>query len=334
MEISVVIPTRNRRDRLLAVLDSLSCSTVPFLEVIVVDASEVPFVPQSVASRYPALHITCIVSEGSVCIQRNKGIRAAMAPWILLCDDDVELPANYVQQLAEHIRQHPEAGAVSGLFLQLEKGIWTGMYPLTSGRELLLKYIFGLSVWGPVVCHDGWLLSRIKAAYQSRGNHLSKAGWPVLTNFGEPYWETPLYSLGVALVRKEWLQASPFDEVLDPHGIGDNYGVALGFPSAIQVLQHCGAYHHKEKENRLQKPQQYYRRALALDYFIRQGKAPAHVRRRWLIWSLFGNWLIFLMAGDRQMVKPAFRTLQKVWRGKNPYSEAAARNQTKTEPLL
>jgi hypothetical protein len=37
-------------------------------------------------------------------------------------------------------------------------------------------------------------------------------------------------------VRRQWLIRSPFDEVLDPHGIGDNYGVAFGFPSKIHVL--------------------------------------------------------------------------------------------------
>jgi glycosyltransferase involved in cell wall biosynthesis len=48
------------------------------------------------------LPIQYILSEKSVCIQRNIGIRKAETPWVFLCDDDVEVPPDYLQQLVAH----------------------------------------------------------------------------------------------------------------------------------------------------------------------------------------------------------------------------------------
>jgi len=94
-----------------------------------------------------------------------------------------------------------------------------------------------------------------------------------------------VYSLGASLVKKEWLLQSPFDEVLDRYGIGENYGVIAGFPtSSIHVLNNTFVCHHQEPANRLQKPLQYYRRVLALDYFIHSKKNLQWLKRRWLLW--------------------------------------------------
>ena len=93
--------------------------------------------------------------------------------------------------------------------------------------------------------------------------------------FSGEYFITPLYSLGAALIPKSWLIKSPFDEFLDPHGIGEHYGVIAGFPSQkIHVLNNAFVYHHHEEANRLQKSLQYYRRVLALDYYPANSTPP------------------------------------------------------------
>src|SRR5687768_17940800 len=63
-------------------------------------------------------------------------------------------------------------------------------------------------IWGEIKCSK-----KFSRYYQQKGNHISKAGWPVLTNFTGEYFTTPVYSLGAALVKKQWLLHSPFDEV-------------------------------------------------------------------------------------------------------------------------
>src|SRR6185312_2141892 len=131
------------------------------------------------------------------------------------------MPADYLLKLSEHIKAHPEAGAVSGLVLQYEKNEWLNNYPVKSNLDLLCRYIFKLSIWGPLQNNaNGLFGKKIKEYYYKKGNHISKAGWPVITNFCGNYFKTPLYGLGASLIKKEWLIHSPFDETLDRHGIG------------------------------------------------------------------------------------------------------------------
>ncbi len=332
MNISVVIPTRNRKARLLSLLGYLNGSTLLPAEVIIVDSSDEALLREDYTS-FTNLSIIYIRSESSVCIQRNIGIRAASSEWIFLCDDDIEVPVTYLQSIATHIASHPEAGAVSGIVLEKENGIWAADHPLTSKKELLLKYVFGLGIWGEIKC-TGFPVERIKAYYARKGNHISNSGWPVNTHLSNVYWATPVYGLGASVIKKEWLLASPYDEVLDKHGIGDNYGVAAGFPGNIHVINNAVIYHHHEQGNRLHKPLQYYRRILALDYFRRTKSSLCHVKKSSLLSSLFGNFLIYLLAGDSLMIQPSLKTFWVVLKGTNPYLEAAKRGNKVTEPQL
>ncbi|HEX6846307.1 MAG TPA: glycosyltransferase [Chitinophagaceae bacterium] len=333
--ISVVIPTCNRKSNLLALLRNLNDSTFPVQEVIVVDSGEERLLP----GEYSALKnikIEYLVSERSVCVQRNIGINKATSPWIFLCDDDIEVPASYLQKIAEHISNHPEAGAVSGLVLQREKSEWTGEYIERSATVLTWKYFFQLGIWGTIECKaNNFVIKKIKKYYAEKGNHISKAGWPVLTNFSGGHFTTPVYGLGASLIKREWLLKSPYDEVLDKHGVGDHYGVAAGFPApGIHILTGAYVYHHRDTKNRLQSPLQYYRRALALDYFKGPGQNLHRIKKSWLLWSLFGNLLHTFFSLNAGMSKAAFKSFWIVGFGKNPYKEAAKKKLKIVEPQL
>ena len=117
LDISVVIPTCNRRERVLAQLRRLGESTHPLREVLVVDSSDEKLAP-AIRRRSRRCPSATSRRAKSVCIQRNIGIGAASSPWILLLDDDNELPPDYLARLAAHLAAHPEAGAVSGLVLE------------------------------------------------------------------------------------------------------------------------------------------------------------------------------------------------------------------------
>ncbi|MES1220138.1 MAG: glycosyltransferase family A protein, partial [Bacteroidota bacterium] len=223
-----MIPTCNRRTRLLALLQNLNDLSFQPEDVIIVDSGN-ELLSEEHYRKFKNLKIQYIQSEQSVCVQRNKGIQVAQSPWIFLCDDDIEIPADYLEILAAHIYKHPEAGAVAGVLLQQEEGKWVHSYPVSSGKTLLWKFIFQQGIWGEIgYIGKAQIINRIKKYYQRKGNHISKAGWPVNTNFRGDYVLYPVYGLGVSLVRKEWLLLSPYDGVLDKHGIGDNYGVIMG----------------------------------------------------------------------------------------------------------
>ena len=335
MQITVVIPTVDRKTRLLSLLMSLARSTYQIHEVIIVDSGNDRLAPDeySAIKNFPIYYIS---SERSVCIQRNTGIRQARSEWIFLCDDDIEIPADYLQKLSNHINNHPGTGAISGIWLQKNGNTWTASYPETSVKQLIWKYIFRLSIWGPITCSANNLVIRtIKQYYQRKGNHITKAGWPVITDLTSEHFFAPVYSLGGSLVKKEWLLNSPFDEVLDRHGIGENYGVITGFPGrGIYVLNNTCVYHQHETTNRLLQPLQYYRRVLALDYFIQTKRTLKNIKRRLLLWSLIGNMISFLFSGNRSMMRAGLKSMWEVLWNKNPYLKAAKNNRKIVEPVL
>lgn len=335
IRVSVVIPTCNRKVRLLALLQHLDRSIYPVAEVLIVDSGEEQPAREEL-SAFTNLPVRYIRSEKSVCIQRNTGIREAISPWIFLCDDDMEVPPDYLQKLTAFAAANPGAGAISGAWLERVGGEWKATHPERSTTVLTWKYIFGLSVWGEIeLAGKGFLSSRLRNYYQRRGNHISKAGWPVITKFSGDYFVAPVYSLGASLVKKEWLIDSPYDEVLDPHGIGDNYGVSAGFPRhEIIIVNSAQVHHHEEAANRLKNPLQYYRRILAVDYFVKTKPALKHARRFWLFWSLFGNLIGFIRRGDGTLIRATLKAMMKISTNNNPYYKAMRKNRKVEKPVL
>jgi glycosyltransferase involved in cell wall biosynthesis len=84
MDISVVIPTCNRKQRVLQLLQNLQQSIHPLREVIIVDSGEDLLTPADLAP-FSGLSIHYLSSEKSVCVQRNIGIQTAGGEWILKC---------------------------------------------------------------------------------------------------------------------------------------------------------------------------------------------------------------------------------------------------------
>ncbi len=321
IDISVVIPTCNRAARLVSLLADLQRSAARPREVIVVDASDRALAAQELAPF--AENLRYVRSGKSVCAQRNRGIAAASSPWVFLCDDDIRVPPEYLGALSAHVAAHPEAGAVSGLVLERLGDRWTGQFPVHSAATLLWCRIFGLGLWGEIHCGGplgGWLATH----YRRRGNHISSAGWPVLTDFRAPFFRTPIYGLGAALVRRDWLLASPYDERLDRGGYGDNYGVAIGFPAeGIHVLTSAAVRHDKELAERPSAAFSYVRRTLALDLFLSSDRGRAVASRRRLAWSLVGNSVWHAARRDWDMCRASLATLSAVVLGRNPYRARA-----------
>ena len=247
-------------------------------EVLLIDASDDRRQASVLRQEFAGHSIQWFESIPSVCIQRNIGIERASGDWVLLLDDDIDLEADYILKLERYILANGGCGAVAGRLMQLESGTWTDQYPIKSFNELCWRFIFQLSVWGRIdkVRVPGvmkWCFEIINDFYRRKGNTLSLAGWPLITQWDASIVRTTIYSLGASLIKKEWL-ANAYDEVLDPYGIGDNYGAALHFPSGqqIHILGDARAYHHRVSENRLERTLASYRRILALHYFLVRDK--------------------------------------------------------------
>jgi glycosyltransferase involved in cell wall biosynthesis len=289
------------------------------LETVVVDSSDERLAPADIAG-FKNLSVRYLESPRSVCVQRNRGINAARGDWIFLCDDDIEVTVDYIGTLVEHATRHPEAGAITGVVVELENGRWTQAPPPVSARSLIWAYLFQLGIHGEIQAR-GIVTDRVAAYYRRKGNHISRAGRPVITSFAEPYFRTPVFMLGAALVKREWLLASPYDERLDPPGYGDNYGVAIGFPpEGIHVVTGASVRHHRELRNRQPRTVAYARGMLALHSFIVTRKELAAVATpAFMLWSLVGQAIFHAVKRNPPMARAALSTLWTIVRRRNPF---------------
>ena len=325
MPVSVVIPTRNRQESLFRLLRSLEAQTYSLRQVIIVDSSDADQ-GAAIAGMFPSLPLLYLRSRPHVCVQRNMGIRAAAAEHIFLCDDDIEPPNDYVQNLMEFLRVHPECGAVSGLILEpAANGEFDDGNRSLKATSLLMAFTFQLSLWGDVgaLRTPAWLaplVTILRRFYSRRGNRYTLAGWPLFTQISHPSCRAAVYGLGASIVRRQWLLDSPFCEILDAHGIGDNFGVALGFPEEqpVSILPGTRVKHHKIPENRLTGGATYVRRVLALDYFMKQDPRFSMVNRLFLLWSIFGHYLVMIARRNAELRTSAARVFFLILLNKNP----------------
>jgi glycosyltransferase involved in cell wall biosynthesis len=336
IKISVVIPTCNRPQCLKRCLKSISEQKRLPDEVIIVDSSDEVQDSAALNKEFERLAIKCIHSSRSVCKQRNEGIAAAQCDWIFLCDDDIEIPDNYLLLLKTYLEENELCHVTAGRLTQFENGNWVDQYPPKRMIDVAWRFVFQLSVWGSLAKVRFFpAFGFMRKWYARRRNDVSLAGWPILTEWDQYVTKTTIYPLGASLVRKQWLMNSPFDPVLDPHGIGDNYGVAINFPNpqSIHVLSSTFARHHLNPENRLKKTLAYYRRLLALHYFLKR-KENSTMRSIWFIWSLFGNLIYFLIKGEGDMRSATWSAIGKIVFGRNPYWKGHLLKQERVEPYF
>ncbi len=326
ISVSAVIPTRNRPASLHRALSALTRQERPPDEVIVSDASDLPLDANALAAAYPGLRLTYFPAVPSVCAQRNEGIRRARSTHVLLLDDDIEVPPDYLRRLVGAVEHDPSVGAVTGVWSEPNAaGRFSDGFLVPSFRNLLINFVAQRTVLGDVEAAAGDLFTRflvalLKRWYRYRGNTWSLAGWPLLTQVKMPIVQTAIYTLGSALVRRDWLLASPYDERLGPHGIGDNYGVALGFPGErpIALLTDLVVRHHKEQTNRLDRVSAYYERVLALHYFMRRSARFSLLNQAFLVWTLLFNAAESRIFGHAELSLTSVRALRAIFTGRNP----------------
>ena len=89
--ISVVIPSFNRKDCLLKLLEDLYSQENAEFEVIVVDDGSKDGSPDAVRQHFPQVNLIVNEVNSGCCITRNRGIRASRGQIIVGLDSDVTL---------------------------------------------------------------------------------------------------------------------------------------------------------------------------------------------------------------------------------------------------
>lgn len=145
--VSVLIPTKNRRDLLARAIRSALAQTVP-VEVFVLDDGSTDDTQAFVAAEFPQVrYFREEVSRGPT-FERNKGADAATAPFLLTLDDDCELvsPETLAACLDEF--DHARIGAVTIPYINIRQdAIVRGAAPPGGGRWATLLFTGGMIVF-------------------------------------------------------------------------------------------------------------------------------------------------------------------------------------------
>jgi len=145
MDVSVIIPTFNRADRLSALLEDLSRQQAGDLryEVLVVDNGSTDATAVAVrrhAARDPRVRYLLELRPGASCA-RNAGIAAAQAPILAFIDDDVRPRADWLAALHRALADHPDIDCLGG---RIEP-----QWPVPPPRWLTSAH------WGPLALQMG-----------------------------------------------------------------------------------------------------------------------------------------------------------------------------------
>ncbi len=107
-QVSVVIPVRNRPQKVVRAIDSVLSQIQPPRELIVVDDCSKDDTAMQVEKRFgQAVHLIRMDQHGGVARARNIGIGHSTGQWIALLDSDDEWKPGMLQSLSEFHRQNP-----------------------------------------------------------------------------------------------------------------------------------------------------------------------------------------------------------------------------------
>jgi hypothetical protein len=92
------------------------------------------------------------------------------------------------------------------------------------------------------------------------------------------------------------------------------------------VLTELSVFHHSDKENRLDRSIAYYRRVLALHYFLKKSYKFNFFNTLWLLWSLTGSLILFLKKHQFRLFRAALKSILTIVTFNNPYWRASKKN--------
>lgn len=108
--VSIVIPTFNRKDKLLRLISSLLDSSYPVgqQDIIVVNDRSTDETATAVTKAFPGVHLINNLEEGFISRARNIGIKASKGKYVLLIDDDNVVDRNCIGELVGTFTEDPE----------------------------------------------------------------------------------------------------------------------------------------------------------------------------------------------------------------------------------
>ena len=105
--VSVIIPTYNRKERLIKTINSVLAQDYKNYEIIIIDDGSVDGTANYIKQYFPQIMLLEQENQG-VSAARNLDIRAAQGNWIAFLDSDDIWHSNKLSQQINYLKKHPQ----------------------------------------------------------------------------------------------------------------------------------------------------------------------------------------------------------------------------------
>ena len=160
-KVSIIIPTRNRRDLLRQALKSARAQTWADVEMLIVDEASTDGTAAMLAAEFPDLRVVKHDKPRGPGGARNSGIAATDSDWVLFLDDDDLLHAKHVEALVKASRGMTDiTSIVSGRwrrFAVVNNEVWLGPVICAAGQRRgieILAEALEPNGEGTICCHS------------------------------------------------------------------------------------------------------------------------------------------------------------------------------------
>jgi len=149
-QISVVIMTKNRADKLKNCLDSLVKQSYRNFEVLIVDGHSTDNTKEIAKKYAPLLHIKFFTQSGkgysNAC---NDGAKKASGEFVVYTDDDVTAPKEWLRNILRRFKEYPKLGFIGGPAKFEVTNIWEewiGVKFTNMSSNFKKKYVHGCNM--------------------------------------------------------------------------------------------------------------------------------------------------------------------------------------------
>lgn len=275
INVSIVIPTRNRPNDLKVLLNSILVQAVLPTEIIVVDESSddktknlVEYIRSEFLDKKVRIKYLRGGEEG-VAQKRNIGLSHAIGDICLFLDDDIIIDKNYIKKILEVYEKHPNALGVGGYII-------TEALPFSALSNSIKRVLF--------VFHFTSDACRVRPLGISLPYPLTKiinCGW---------------LNGGTASYKREIFKDFRWDENLKAYSISEDkdlsYRICKRYPNSLFMTPYAKAIHTKSTAARLSNKYVIYMGVAHSAYVFYKNFKQTLQNNVFFVWGLFFGHLI------------------------------------------
>jgi glycosyltransferase involved in cell wall biosynthesis len=288
LQVSVVIPTRNRDEDLRELLHSILGQTILPIEVTVVDDSDnlrtkilVKRMCEGFLNKGILLkHVHGKEENRSICAARNLGAKESSGKIVLFMDDDVLPQMDYIEKILEVYEEYPDAIGVQG-----STNLYEGSVLGNAVNKVLFLFYTEKNRCG---VHAGGL------SFPSPLTGVIRSQW--LSGINSSY-------------KKEILKDFEWDENLKGYSLFDDadisYRILKRYPNSLYTTPHARIFHKFSPIARTNTKKSACVNVAYSTYFFFKNMRQTPSNMMIFVWSIFfGRFVSILLGKNRKSVLP------------------------------